>query len=247
MTVTVPDSEYFLSFQKNLFVKSKERKNSKKLLVSPSNENRRNRSDSSSGNSQSNSPIVLSRSTSPAASIANFIRPISAPYIQVKEPLSPKIFRNSSSNHPASSFVANDNDLSSTGHSENNVLFDESSSTEHHRSDAAAISSVPETCFEPENYRNLSTLNSNQQKKLSFSDPTLNQTTKITRRCQETQEDISILSLRQGQTIKPDDDDDDNEQIRSDDDETQSSSSTDETFVKKTAPITRRTLRKVRL
>jgi hypothetical protein len=57
---------------------------------------RQTNADSSTANSSSTSPINLSRSTSPAASIANFIRPISPPCIQVKEPLSPKFFRASS-------------------------------------------------------------------------------------------------------------------------------------------------------
>ena len=107
--------------------------------------------------SSSTSPINLSRSTSPAASIPNFIRPISPPCIQVKEPLSPKFSRASSS-----------------------IIMT------HHRQDLPddlntkkLVSNVPENCFEPETYRNLYPLNSNQQKKLSFSDPTLNQTRKI--------------------------------------------------------------------
>ncbi|CAF4628276.1 unnamed protein product, partial [Rotaria magnacalcarata] len=42
---------------------------------------------------------------------------------------------------------------------------------------ALIISTVPESCFEPETYRNLYSLNSNQQKQLSLSDPAINQTT----------------------------------------------------------------------
>jgi hypothetical protein len=110
--------------------------------------------------SSSTSPINLSRSTSPVGSIPNFIRPISPPCIQVKEPLSPKFSRASSS-----------------------IIMT------HHRQDSPErttllnnkkfVSNVSENCFEPETYRNLYPLNSNQQKKLSFSDPTLNQTRKI--------------------------------------------------------------------
>lgn len=109
--------------------------------------------DLSNPNSPSASPMNLSRSISPAASIANFIRPISPPCIQVKEPLSPKFARASST-----------------------------TVTHPNYHDDSHVSSVPESCFEPETYRNLSPLNSNYQKKLSFSDPTLNQTTKISHR-----------------------------------------------------------------
>jgi len=104
--------------------------------------------------SSSTSPVNLSRSTSPAASIPNFIRPISPPCIQVKEPLSPKFSRASSSTI---------------------MTRDRHDSSERTK----LVSNVPENCFEPETYRNLYPLNSNQQKKLSFSDPTLNQTRKI--------------------------------------------------------------------
>ena len=52
--------------------------------------------DASPPHSSSPSPMNRSRSTSPAASIANFIHPISPPCIQMKEPLSPKFSRASS-------------------------------------------------------------------------------------------------------------------------------------------------------
>jgi hypothetical protein len=110
------------------------------------------------------------------------------------------------------------------------------------------VSHVPENCFEPETYRNLYPLNSNQQKKLSFSDPTLNQTTKLSRRSQQQQQTIlnstttdeyfSASSLPQKISkeeehtqIKSDDDD-------YDDDEIETLSSYEETLLKeKTATI----------
>lgn len=159
--------------------------------------------DSSTANSSSTSPTNLSRSTSPAASIANFIRPISPPCIQVKEPLSPKFIRTSSRNITSDSThqrhrsppvnlpsVAN-NVNASTASATKTLLMDDSSgydSSENQNNQLAStnansapisstISTVPESCFEPETYRNLYSLNSNQQKKLSLSDPALNQTT----------------------------------------------------------------------
>lgn len=161
--------------------------------------------DSSAANSSSTSPINLSRSISPAASIANFIRPISPPCIQVKEPLSPKFSRASSTivtnrhcSPPPRSIpvpsIANNIDAS-TASATTTLLIDDSSgydSSENQNNNrtnnsnpiSSVISTVPESCFEPETYRNLHTFNSNQQKKLSLSDPTLNQTTKLQRRSQ---------------------------------------------------------------
>ena len=171
--------------------------------------------DSSAANSSSTSPINLSRSTSPAASVANFIRPISPPCIQVKEPLSPKFSRASSAaitqHHtynrhrspppPPSAVppIANNVDAS-TASATTTLLIDDSSGYDssenaNHRTFAtnattgtasSIISTVPESCFEPETYRNLYPLTSSQQKKLSLSDPTLNQTTKLARRSQQT-------------------------------------------------------------
>ncbi|CAF1145603.1 unnamed protein product [Adineta ricciae] len=168
--------------------------------------------DSSAANSSSTSPINLSRSTSPAASIANFIRPISPPCIQVKEPLSPKFSRTSSNNmtnHSAHSrhqsppilvpSIANNVDAS-TASATTTLLIDDSSGYDSSENQTnrttnplvsnapvtSIISTVPESCFEPETYRNLYPINSNQQKKLSLSDPTLNQTTKLSRQSQQT-------------------------------------------------------------
>jgi hypothetical protein len=172
---------------------------------------RQTNADSSAANSSSTSPINLSRSTSPAASIANFIRPISPPCIQVKEPLSPKFSRASSTvvtNHSGHDrhrsppiivpSIANNIDAS-TASATTILLIDDSSGydssenqtnrTNNILTAAAAtsvISTVPESCFEPETYRNLYPFNSNQQKKLSLSDPTLNQTTKPPRHLQQT-------------------------------------------------------------
>ncbi|CAF3471176.1 unnamed protein product [Rotaria socialis] len=180
--------------------------------------------DSSTANSSSTSPINLSRSISPAASIANFIRPISPPCIQVKEPLSPKLTRTCSrtSTHDSThcrhrsppitlpSIVNNIN--ASTASATTTLLIDDSSgydSSENQNNQIASettaaattipvasiISTVPESCFEPETYRNLYSLNSNQQKQLSLSDPAINQTTKHTYHCQtRTTTDNSYLS-----------------------------------------------------
>ncbi len=137
---------------------------------------------SSAANSPSTSPVNLSRSTSPAASIPNFIRPISPPCIQVKEPLSPKFSRASSTimthDRHCSPPIAN-NINASTASARTTLSIDDPSHYEK------LTSNVPENCFEPETYRNLYPLNSNQQKKLSFSDPTLYHTTKISRRSKQ--------------------------------------------------------------
>jgi hypothetical protein len=173
---------------------------------------RQTNADSSAANSSSTSPINLSRSTSPAASIANFIRPISPPCIQVKEPLSPKFSRafsttvtNNSADYRHRSppilvpSIANNIDAS-TASATTTLLIDDSSGYDSSENQtnrtnlitnvplptSSMISTVPESCFEPETYRNLYPFNSNQQKKLSLSDPTLNQTTKLSRRSQPT-------------------------------------------------------------
>jgi hypothetical protein len=137
--------------------------------------------------SSSTSPIInLSRSTS---SIPNLIRPISPPCIQVKEPLSPKFSRGSST------IMTNYHHCSSPIESVRTTsLIDDSNNRK-------ITSNVSENCFEPETYRNLYPLNSNRQKKLSFSDPTLNQTKKIVT--------DDYFSLHQ--QIPSDDDDDDDE------------------------------------
>jgi len=160
--------------------------------------------DSSTANSSSTSPINLSRSTSPAASIANFIRPISPPCIQVKEPLSPKFSRASSTivanrhcsppNTQVSVPSIVNNIDASTASATTTLIIDDSSGYDSSENQTnrirqsnpitSIISTVPENCFEPETYRNLHIFNSNQQKKLSLSDPTLNQTTKIPRHSQ---------------------------------------------------------------
>lgn len=178
--------------------------------------------DSSAANSSSTSPINLSRSTSPAASIANFIRPISPPYIQVKEPLSPKFSRASShvrhrSPPPVNIPPIANNINASTASATTTLLIDDSSGydsseNQNHRSSSAAnpmmaaassiISTVPESCFEPETYRNLYPLTGNQQKKLSFSDPTLNQISKLSHRSHQPQSQttgnshLSVSSLQ---------------------------------------------------
>lgn len=170
----------------------------------PHHRHRQTNIDSSAANSSSTSPINLSRSTSPAASVANFIRPISPPCIQVKEPLSPKFSRASSTTvtnrHRSPPItvpsIANNIDAS-TASATTTLLVDDSSGydssenqtnrTVHPLPTSSMISTVPESCFEPETYRNLCSFNSNQQKKLSLSDPTLNQTTKLSRRSQQQQ------------------------------------------------------------
>ncbi|CAF0867596.1 unnamed protein product [Rotaria sordida] len=177
--------------------------------------------DSSTANSSSTSPINLSRSTSPAASIANFIRPISPPCIQVKEPLSPKFTRtysktitNNSTHYRHCSppitvpSIANNIDAS-TASATTTLIIDDSSgydSSENQNNqttiavnnaipNSSIISTVPESCFEPETYRNLYSFNSNQQKKLSFSDPALNQTTKLLYSCQQQQQQQQTTTI----------------------------------------------------
>ena len=130
--------------------------------------------DLSPPHSSSPSPNNRSRSTSPAASIANFVRPIFPPCIQVKESLSPRFSR-------ASSTIVTPDRYStppintSTANAGTTLLIDHSPGLDNHNS-LRDISNVPENCFEPETYRNLNPLNSNSPKKLSLSDPTLNQT-----------------------------------------------------------------------
>jgi len=190
---------------------------------------RQRNADSSTANSSSTSPINLSRSTSPAVSIPNFIHPISPPCIQVKEPLSPKFSRASSTimtHHRHCSPPITNNINASTASARTTLLIDDSSgydSNDNNRNNIKTVSNVPENCFEPETYRNLYPFNSNQQKKLSFSDPTLNQTTKISHRLQQkqivtnsttTDEYFSVSSLHQqisneDKHIQSDDDDDD--------------------------------------
>ncbi|CAF5097106.1 unnamed protein product, partial [Rotaria magnacalcarata] len=200
--------------------------------------------DSSAANSSSTSPINLSRSTSPAASIANFIRPISPPCIQVKQPISPKFARassttltNSQSHHrhrsPSTTVpsVTNNIDASTAGATATLLLDDssgyDSNENPNHRALMSTVSHVPESCFEPETYRNLHPFNSNQQKKLSFSDPTLNQTKKFLHQSQQCQQQpalnsstaeqfFSISSLQQKtsneeQHVNTDNDDDDDD------------------------------------
>jgi hypothetical protein len=207
---------------------------------------RQTNADSSAANSSSTSPINLSRSTSPAASIANFIRPISPPCIQVKEPLSPKFSRASSTtvtnrhrspppriNVPS---IANNIDASTASATTTLMIDDssgyDSSENQNNRTNipiqtSSVISTVPESCFEPETYRNLYTFNSNQQKKLSLSDPTLNQTTKLSRRSQQQQQQqttitttnshLSTSSLQRQISKEEDEEQDDNNNIQTDD------------------------------
>ena len=167
--------------------------------------------DSSAANSSSTSPINLSRSTSPAASVANFIRPISPPCIQVKEPLSPKFSRASSTtvtnchrSPPITVPSIASNIDASTASATTTLLVDDSSGYDSSENQtnrtmyplptSSIISTVPESCFEPETYRNLHSFNSNQQKKLSLSDPTLNQTTKVSRCSQQKQQIITTTT-----------------------------------------------------
>ena len=158
----------------------------------------------SAADSSSTSPINLSRSTSPTTSLANFIRPISPPCIQVKEPLSPRLTRISSNTGRTTSIryrhhsppltvpsIANNIDAS-TASATTTLRIDDSSgydSSENQNnqinmtetvinSDSSVVSTIPEVCFEPETYRNLYPLNSKQEKKLSLSDPALHQTTR---------------------------------------------------------------------
>lgn len=231
------------------------------------NRPRQTNPDSSAANSSSTSPINLSRSISPAASIANFIRPISPPCIQVKEPLSPKFSRASlttvTNRHcspppiPVPS-IANNIDAS-TASATTTLLIDDSSGydsseNQNNRTNnlnpiSSIISTVPESCFEPETYRNLYTFNSNQQKKLSLSDPTLNQTTKLARRSQPAQPTITTTnshlstSSLQKQISKDDEDDDDNIQT---DDEIENLSSYEDTLPKEKITTNENRSRKVR-
>ena len=148
---------------------------------------------SSNPNLSSTSPVNVSRSTSPAASIANFIHPISPPCIQVKEPLSSKVTRASPTiitnyRHYSSpvniSSMTNNIDASTSSatttlSSDNSFNYNSNKNSNNNRT---LISNVPENCFEPETYRNLYSFNSNQQKKLSLSDPILNQIRKVSQR-----------------------------------------------------------------
>lgn len=187
--------------------------------------------DTSPVNSSSPSPLNLSRSTSPAASIANFVRPIVPPCIQVKEPLSPRVSRASStiitSDRQCSlPFASNIN--ASAASSRTTLLIDRSPGYAY-RNSLTTVSNVPENCFEPETYRNLSPFNSNEAKKLSKSDPTLNQTQKrshhlpqkpIVTNSTSTNEYFSTSSFRQSTTkgdelIPSDNDDGDIENLSS--------------------------------
>jgi hypothetical protein len=177
---------------------------------------------SSPPNSSSPSPVNLSRSTSPAPSVANFIRPISPPCIQVKEPLSPRFSRASSTimthdRHCSPPIVNNINPSTRR----TTLSIDDSPGYDNQNS-IRTVSNVPENCFEPETYRNLYPLNSNEPKKLSLSDPTLNQTRKssnylpqksIVTNSTSTAEYFSASSLHQQLSndykhIQSDDDDD---------------------------------------
>jgi hypothetical protein len=103
------------------------------------------------------------------------------------------------------------------------------------------VSNVPENCFEPETYRNLYPLNSNEAKKLSLSDPTLNQTRKSSNYLQQklivnnsnsTDEYFSASSLHQQipndyKHIHSDNDDGDGDD---DDDDIENLSSYEEKF-----------------
>ncbi|CAF2517964.1 unnamed protein product [Rotaria sp. Silwood2] len=215
--------------------------------------------DSSAANSSSTSPINLSRSTSPAASVANFIRPISPPYIQVKQPISPKFCRTSSTTitnsqtyyrhcSPQTTVSSMTNNVdASTASATTTLLIDDSSGYDsnenpNNRTMINAVSNVPESCFEPETYRNLYPFNSNQQKKISLSDPTLNQTKKRSQQQQQqiilnsttTNQYFSVSSLQQ-QTSKEDEyihTDDDNDDDVDDDDEIKNLSSYEQTSSK---------------
>jgi hypothetical protein len=233
---------------------------------------RQTNADSSAANSSSTSPINLSRSTSPAASIANFIRPISPPCIQVKEPLSPKFSRASSTtvtnchrSPPPSTItvpsIANNIDAS-TASATTTLLIDDSSgydSSENQNNrtnipipNYSIISTVPESCFEPETYRNLHSINSNQQKKLSLSDPTLNQTTKIFRRSQPQQTITTTTnshlstSFLQRQISKEEDDADNNDESVQTDDEINQFKSCEDTLPKEKVTTNENHFRKVR-
>ncbi|CAF0862827.1 unnamed protein product [Adineta steineri] len=197
---------------------------------------RRTTADSLTADSSSASPINLSRSTSPTTSVTNFIRPISPLCIQVKEPLSPKFNRASSitmTNHRHCSPIITNNISESTASARTTLVIDNSSgynSNENSKTRTLinTVSNVPESCFEPETYRNITPLNSNQQKKLSFSDPTLYQTTKPSRRLPQqqivlnsttTDEYLSASSSprnisKENEYSETDDDDDDDDEIQ---------------------------------
>ncbi|CAF1073665.1 unnamed protein product [Didymodactylos carnosus] len=193
--------------------------------------------DSSAANSSSTSPINLSRSTSPAASLANFIRPISPPCIKVKEPLSPKFnralststtsYRHCSSANTTSltttstttvirhhkstvemknvqSTVANID--ASTSSATKTLLIDDSSGydSEVQKFSTSDIQQQrPENCFEPDTYRD-SYVDSNfsAQQKLSLSDPTLNQTTKLNNDKRLNQQKNTISSPKQSKILE---------------------------------------------
>jgi hypothetical protein len=185
---------------------------------------------SSPPNSSSTSPVNLSRSTSPAASIANFIRPISPPCIQVKEPLSPRFSRASSTimthDRHCSPPIANNINTSTTSVRRTTLSITDTPGYDNQNS-IGTVFNVPENCFEPETYRNLYPLNSNEAKKLSLSDPTLNQTRKASNYLQQksivtnstsTDQYFSVSSLHQqisnnDKHIHSDDDDDDDDEI----------------------------------
>ena len=156
--------------------------------------------------------LHLSRST---ASIANCIRPIAPPCIQVKEVLSPKFFRASSATLTNDSLHRHCDASSMTNNIDMSTDVNHRDSTAH-RSHLLAASSVLESCFEPEAYRSLSTLNSNQQKKLSFSDPTLYQPT----------DPVTTSVCSSQPTVRA------NEEIDTDNDEIENVSAAQETVLK---------------
>ncbi|CAF0806793.1 unnamed protein product [Didymodactylos carnosus] len=228
------------STAKNIFHSS----TSSSIRHSPRTSHRHNKlhrhdtnNDSSAANSSSTSPINLSRSTSPAASLANFIRPISPPCIKVKEPLSPKFNRalststtnyrhcsptNTSSltatttttmviqHHKSTvemknvrSTVANID--ASTSSATKTLLIDDSSGydSEVQKYSTSDIQQQrPENCFEPDTYRDWyidSTFSA--QQKLSLSDPTLNQTTKLSNDKRSHQQKSTISSPKQSKIL----------------------------------------------
>ncbi|CAF0999897.1 unnamed protein product [Rotaria sordida] len=227
--------------------------------------------DSSAANSSSTSPINLSRSTSPAASVTNFIRPISPPCIQVKQPISPKFSRTSSTTitnyqryyrncSPQTTVSSMTNNIdASIASATTTLLIDDSSGYDsnenpNNQTIINTISHVPENCFEPETYRNLYPFNSNQQKKLSLSDPTLNQTKKHSQQQQQEQQQIilnstktnqyfSISSLQQ-QTSKEDEHIHTDNGDDDDDDETQNLSSHQQTLSKEKITTTNESRKK---
>lgn len=222
--------------------------------------------DSSAANSSSTSPINLSRSTSPAASIANFIRPISPPCIQVKQPISPKFSRTSSITHyrhrsPPLTVPSMTNNIdTSTASATRTLDYSSGFDGNNNSNDQTTIDNVPENCFEPETYRNLYPFNSNQQKKISLSDPTLNQTRKLSNQCQSSQQQVIInssttdqyfsVSSFQKQSSKEDEQintehEDDEEEEDSDNDEINNLSKHEETSSKEKTIISHSEPRKV--